>query len=118
MIPKKIKESFKVIGYFAYTSSNAFCDGDACVIAGSEELMKSYLQEAPADAEKDIIKKTRFGEIIEGMRRGGAYAFDKESYKHFLDIAKLNGIDNLPPIGSFEQHSLTGMQFIRIQLVK
>jgi len=28
----------KVIGYFAYFSKQAvFCDGDACIIAGSEQ---------------------------------------------------------------------------------
>ena len=117
IIPKQIKEAFKVIGYFAYTVINAFCDSDACIIAGSEALMKSYLQEAPTGNGKDIIKKTKFGEIIEGMRQGGAYAFDKESYKRFKHCAELNGIYGLPTMDFFEQPSPTGMHFIRIKLV-
>jgi hypothetical protein len=36
------------------------------------------------DIDKDIIKQTYFDEIIVGIKRGGAYAFDKESYDRFF----------------------------------
>ena len=59
-IPKYIKEPSKVIGYFAYTKSHhAYCDGDACIIAGSDLLMKDYLQKGPDEVEQYTIKKTR-----------------------------------------------------------
>jgi hypothetical protein len=38
-----VKEASKVIGYFAYMpSGTVICDGEACIIAGSEEQIKSY----------------------------------------------------------------------------
>ena len=34
---------FKVVGYFAYNDfGEVFCSEDACIVAGSEELMKKY----------------------------------------------------------------------------
>lgn len=58
----------KVIGYFAYLSPmQVACDGEACVIAGSEEAMRRYLSISnPENAEKHTIKKTRFREITKG----------------------------------------------------
>lgn len=116
-IPKTIKDSHKVIGYFSYTDeSHVFCDGDACIIAGSEDIMKSYLQRMPNGSGRDIIKKTRFGEIIEGLRRGGAYAFDEEAYAIFSHHANNNGIDCALGKDLFtdSEHS---MHFIRLQIV-
>ena len=113
-------QSDKVIGYFSYTNSGEVtCDGDACVIAGSEELMKNYLSRKPSGGNKDIIKKTRFGEIINGMNKGGAYAFDEEAFARFLPIAKLNKIPGLPDDGnvpSGQEQPKDGIHFIRIQL--
>jgi hypothetical protein len=118
-IPINIKEASKVVGYFSYTNSGVvFCDGDACVIAGSEELMKSYLLKIPTGDSRDIIKKTRFGEIINGMKQGGAYAFDKESYDKFLFLAKLNEIDGLPSNSGFLDKPEEELNFIRIQLTE
>lgn len=78
MIPKHLKKGSKVIGYFSYTNAgHVCCDGDACVIAGSLEAMEGYVEELPSNNnEKNMIKKTRFSEIIEGLKQGGAYAFD------------------------------------------
>ncbi len=79
----------KVIGYFAYLSPmQVACDGEACVIAGSEEAMRRYLSISnPENAEKHTIKKTRFREITKGMSLGGSYAFDEESYSRFYPLA-------------------------------
>jgi hypothetical protein len=41
--------------------------------------------------DKIMIKKTRFGEIILGLNRGGAYAFDEESYNRFYPLANRIG---------------------------
>ena len=118
-IPAYIKEASKVIGYFSYTNSGTvFCDGDACIIAGSEELMKSYLHKlSDGGSNRDIIKKTRFGEIINGMKQGGVYAFDKGSYDKFLFFAKLNDINDLPDNSGFLDKSETELNFIRIQFI-
>lgn len=118
MIPVYIKEASKIIGYFSYTAAgNVSCDGDACIIAGSEELIKQYLEKMPKSSQRDIIKKTRFGEIIEGLRRGGEYAFDEESYKRFLHFAKMNKMTDLPEGDVFSGlASEEDMRFVRIQI--
>ena len=109
----------KVIGYFSYNiSGNVFCDGDACVIAGSEASMKSYMKAMlPKISKKDKIKKTTFGEIATGLKKGAAYAIDKEAYERFLPLAKLNKINDLPEAEEFfSEQSETGIHFIRIQI--
>ncbi len=64
----------RVIGYFAYTPPmHAICDGDACVIAGSETGMKRYAEAIVSGSLKGTrIKKTRFGEILKGLGLGAA----------------------------------------------
>ncbi len=57
----------KVIGYFAYEpGGKVVCDGDSCVIAGSDEKMKSYIAEFGKSTKTVTVKKTRFGEMPEG----------------------------------------------------
>lgn len=85
----------KVIGVFAYRSrSEVVCtDVDACVIAGSEEAMRRHLEEVDSRSAAGItIRKTRFGEIVQGLLAGGAYGFDQEAYSRFLPLARDLGI--------------------------
>ena len=81
--------------------------------------MRTYIKEMlPDSKEQDIIKKTTFGEITNGLGRGGAYAFDKASYSTFLPLAKKCGMSDLPVASEFfSKGSPTGLHFIRIQLV-
>jgi hypothetical protein len=80
--------------------------------------MKSYLHKLLDNGDnRDVIKKTRFGEIINGMKQGGAYAFDQEAYNNFLSFAKLNKIEGLPDNNGFLDKSEVGLNFIRIQLI-
>ena len=85
----------KVIGYFAFSSPTAvICEGDACVISGSEKRMRNYIASAKVESSKrKTIKKTRFGEIIKGMKMGAPYAFDEESYNRFYPLANKIGLD-------------------------
>ena len=116
IVSSYVKEATKVIGYFCYTSSGSvICDGDACIIAGSEELMQFYLSKMPRSSGKDIIEKTKFGEIISGLKQGGAYAFDKDAYKRFLHLARINKLDGFLPSDFFSEPSVMEMHFIRIQ---
>jgi hypothetical protein len=106
----------KVIGYFAYLDGgNVICDGDSCIIAGSEEKMKKYIliQGPNADIHKITIKKTRFGEIKQGMDLGAAYSFDEEAYSRFYPIAQKHGIKIGPE--DFTQNSEKGLHLVRIQ---
>lgn len=113
----ELKNAARVIGYFAHESGGVFCDGDACIIAGSEELMRNYLK-AANDTTKYIIQKTRFGEVVDGLMRGGAYAFDKVSYSKFFTLAQLNQFDKrgLPPRDAFSNCD-EPLHFIRFQCV-
>ena len=82
----------KVMGYFAfYPPLDVLCDGDACVIAGSESLMKGYIESRGKAGSNFRIKKTRYSEIAHGLSAGAAYAFDEESYKRFYPIANRHG---------------------------
>ena len=84
----------KIIGFFAIRTGtpNILCDGDACVIGGSRAQLQDYIQnqgdENPADY---TIKKTTYAETSQGMKMGGAYAFDLESYGRFRQLAMLDG---------------------------
>ena len=84
----------KVIGYFAYVSpAEVVCTGDACVISGSESAMRDYLIELNPDREgMHTIRKTRFAEIMFGIRSGAAYAFDEEAYSRFYPLAREAGL--------------------------
>lgn len=84
----------KVIGYFAYCSPfEVICDGEACLIAGSEAAMRRYLVISNGkNWDGYTIKKTRFGEILNGMYLGEAYAFDEVSYSRFYPLALEEGL--------------------------
>ena len=88
------KRDAKVVGYFAYASPQAVvCSGSACVISGTEEAMRRYVIEMhPRGAGGYTVRKTRFVEIMRGMRLGAAYAFDEESYSRFLPLGRAEGL--------------------------
>jgi hypothetical protein len=87
------KNDKKVIGYFAvYSSQDVFCDGDACLIAGSQSALHKYIKLSPKAGSDFQIRKTRLSEILEGISLGGAYAFDKESYNEFYPLANRYGL--------------------------
>jgi hypothetical protein len=112
----KSSSADKVIGYFSYSETGVFCDGDACVIAGTKKWMSTYIKQMlPHHNEEKIIKKTRFCEIISGLERGGAYAFDRAAYIQFFSLAQKQGLRDLPaPRQFFLEQSPTGLHFIRI----
>lgn len=85
----------KVIGYFAFSSpTEVICDGDACLISGSEHDMRKYIKSVSTESSnRTTIKKTRFGEIINGMKMGASYAFDEQSYNRFYPLANRMGIN-------------------------
>jgi hypothetical protein len=107
----------KVIGYFAYTSpTDVVCDGDACVIAGSDVDLRTYISElGAAGGTNHTLKKTRFGEIMRGMSLGASYAFDEAAYNRFYPLAQREGLDFGP-----EDFSATGpgkgVHLVRVQL--
>jgi hypothetical protein len=99
---KMSKDDAKVMGYFAiHLPQDVLCDGDACIIAGSESAMNRYIEAASVPNAVFQVKKTRFGDVLKGLLRGGAYSFDEESYGRFLPLANKNGLnlkeEDFPP---------------------
>lgn len=95
----------KVIGYFAHASpTEVVCDGDACVVAGSDADLRTYISElGVADGVSHTSKETRFGEIMRGMGLAAAYAFDEVAYNRFFPLARRKAYDFGP-----EDFSATG----------
>ena len=108
----------KVVGYFAFSSeTEVVCTGElhACVISASVRAMNAYLSELDPDGhEKNVVKKTRFGEILRGLKLGAAYAFDRESYKRFRPLAQQEGL----PVAEadFDEANSNGLRFFTVQL--
>ena len=89
------KPNKKVIGYFAASKGGDVAwDGPACIVAGSYKTLKAYLDiTAPKSSAEMKIRKTWFSDIMTGMKMGGAYAFDRESYGKFAPLAREAGMD-------------------------
>ncbi len=106
----------KIIGFFAYASkTEVVCTGNACVISGSEKLMRDYVEEIdPKAIKRRVIKKTRFGEISRGLKLGAAYAFDEESYKIFYPLARQEGLDVKE--ADFRKKKSEGFRFFTVEL--
>ena len=66
-------------------------------------------------ADKITIRKTRFGEIVQGMMAGGAYGFDEEAYLRFLPLARSLGM----PVADadFESARREGERFFTVRLL-
>ena len=88
----------KVLGYVAIQrgSAEVLCDGDSCIIAGSEKLMKLYLNVFASRPESDYrISKARYGHVLKVIRLGGVYSFDRESFARFCPLAREDGFDTV-----------------------
>ena len=102
----------RVIGFFAYFGSGeVICDGDACIIAGSDAKMRDCISRMSLKG-SPTIRKTRFGEIRKGLRLGAAYCFDGEAYSRFHPPAEKAGIKAGPQ--DFSGETPTGPHFVRV----
>ena len=88
------KVPHSLIGYLARASRyRLLCDGDACIIAGSEAKLKEYIVASdPAGAARYEIKKVRIAELLKGIGAGLAYAFDEDAYNRFYPQAQRAGL--------------------------
>ncbi len=107
-----------LIGYLAQTSRfTVLCDGDACIIAGSEAKLKDYLAVSDSSgAGRYEIRKARFDDVLKGLRLGGAYAFDEEAYNRFYPHARRAGLKVGPE--DFSMPPPTGLKRPAIHLVR
>lgn len=87
-------EHSKVIGFIAYvTKTSPVCFEDALLIAESEQSMLDFVKGIEPNPEKQVtIRKYRFEDILAGLQRGNAFAFNRESYGRFYPVAKAAGI--------------------------
>jgi hypothetical protein len=79
--------------------------------------MKEFIAELdPGRVGRHTIRKTRFGEIIQGMRLGGAYAFDAEAYGRFFPLAREISL----PVteADFEAARDRGDRFLTVELFR
>lgn len=86
----------KVLGYIAVQSGtiNVLCDGDSCIIAGSEKQMQEYIAVFTVDSKTEFrITKARYGQVLQAMKLGGAYSFDRESFSRFCPLAREDGFE-------------------------
>jgi len=106
----------KVIGYIAYIDKEyPICSGDACLISGSEsEVLSKVMNINPENRDSYRTRKARFGDIVNGMQHGGAYAFDKESYSRFFPLAKQVGLNVSE--ANFEEMEKQGDEFFTVRL--
>ncbi len=110
------KYDSKVIGYLAaFDKINLLCSEDACVIAESEDALRSYVQKSNPDLLSEYkFKKARYKDIVNGLLAGGAYAFDKTAYQRFQPMAIHDGHD-LTKI-NFEDYSQDSDDLLIIRL--
>ena len=91
-------------------------ENNACLIAGSMRAIRTYMAEFDPEQRKvRTVKKTRFGEILQGLSMGAAYAFDEESYKKFYPLAIKEGL----PVekGDFQEMKKHNVRFFVVQLL-
>ncbi len=87
----------KVLGFIAAAPGGAdvLCDGDSCVVMGSEKSIKQYVEMSdPSSSSTGYrISKARYGHVLKAMKMGGAYSFDREAFSRFCPLAREDGID-------------------------
>ena len=106
----------QVVGFFASDGIDVLCDGDACVIAGSAPAMRQLLERRAAGRPTVMtVRPTTFAEIWQGLRLGGAYAFDERSYTVFRPLANRAGA--ALPAEDLSDSGPTGLHLLRVQLL-
>jgi hypothetical protein len=88
------KPPHNIIGYLAmFSRYELLCDGDACIIAGSADKLKEYMEAHRGRLSAYYeIKKVRFDALLQGLQAGAAYAFDEEAYHLFYPLAQRAGL--------------------------
>ena len=104
----------RVIGVYAYSEpGKVLLYQEACVVTGSEEFIRNYIRSLPhSPAKRMQISKMRFGELLDGLHSGAAYAFDRQSYGRFYNLARRSGIDDLD---GFPQSESDAFDLMKVQ---
>lgn len=92
--PDNVKSIEQIYKEHENKKLEVFCDEDACIIAGSEKKIREYISKMKEDNISNYtIKKTRFYEIMNGIKYGAAYCFDEEAHNRFYPIAHNEGLE-------------------------
>ena len=83
---------YKIIGFVSHNRQKTamLCDGDACLVFGSEHKLREYVEQKDIK-EIGVIKKARFGDILEVLKLGGIYLMDEEAYSRFKQEYETSG---------------------------
>ena len=111
----------KVLGYVAVKVGTiiVLCDGDSCIVAGSEKKMKEYIKSLSVDRNaKYQISEARYGHVLKAMKLGGVYSFDQESYSRFYPLAFEDGIELVDfPLDNQERPDGRAISLMRVQWI-
>jgi hypothetical protein len=77
------------------------------------EYVREFTDYAPDEL---TIRKTRFGEILDGVSVGAAYAFDEQAYSRFLPLARAAGLSAAE--ADFEKARAEGRRFLCVRYVQ
>ena len=110
------KDHDLLIGYFGFIPPvNVVCEGDACIISGSEKSFRKYLAIANASQSANVnIRRTTFGDVFRGLSLGAAYSFDEEAYGRFYPAAKRASLD--VPVGNFKTTPDKEIEFMTVRI--
>jgi hypothetical protein len=100
------------IGYVARYGMTMVCDGDACVVAGSEAAMIAILSFHQRDPAEYAIEPAYGWQLLQAIALGAAYALDEQAYRRFLPAAQQAGL----PLAEedFSDPGPTGIHLVRI----
>lgn len=86
------------------------------MISGSAHAMRKYLEEADTvRASRVTVQKTRFGEVVQGLKAGAAYAFDRGAYRRFYPVAVKVGLPVEP--ADFDDPERPDGRFFTVRLI-
>ena len=107
-----------MLGFIAHAgTAEVFRYEDACVVAGSRDLLRSYLAANPGLAHASLaISKIRFADVRAGLDTGAAYAFDREAYERFAPLACDAGIDVADAFPEASGAEAGSFSFVKVRL--
>ena len=110
----------KVLGYVALKpgTPDVVCDGDSCIVAGSEKKMNEYIKGFSNNPDTNYqISKARYGHVLKGIKLGGAYSFDEESYSRFCLLAREDGMELVAPSMNHKRPDGPSISLMRVQWI-
>ena len=79
--------------------------------------MREFLEESDAAVPRDIsIHKSRFAEIVAGLKRGAPYSFEEASFARFYPLAAEMGLP-IPNL-DFAEAQARGDRILTVRLVR